>query len=84
VAEGKTLTEPADKKGNVTYMIVLIQKTSDKTSELDKIYWNITVEPYNLNDPSKGVKLKLPAVIRQYDMVDVSADIPAAMKRWKA
>ena len=80
VAEGKTLTEPADKKGNVTYMIVLIQKTSDKTSELDKIYWNITVEPYNLNDPSKGVKLKLPAVIRQYDMVDVSADIPAALK----
>lgn len=80
VAEGKSLTENADKKGNVSYMILLIQKNGSTIKELDKTFWNITIEPYNLNDPSKGVKLKLPAVIKQYDIADVSAEIPSALK----
>ncbi|HOZ68172.1 MAG TPA: carboxypeptidase-like regulatory domain-containing protein [Chitinophagaceae bacterium] len=80
VAEGKSLTDKAEKKGYVTYKIVLVQKTNGKTTELDKTYWNLSVETYNLNDPTKGVKLKLPALIKQYDIVDVSAELPAAVK----
>ncbi len=80
ISEGKSLTDNAEKKGYVTYKIVLVQKANGKTVELDKTYWNLSVESYNLNDASKGVKLKLPALIKQYDIVDVSADFPAAVK----
>lgn len=80
VSEGKSLTDNAEKKGYVTYKIVLVQKINGKAVELDKTYWNLSVETYNLNDPTKGVKLKLPALIKQYDIVDVTAEIPAAVK----
>ncbi len=80
VAEGTTLTENAEKTGYVSYIIHLTKKVKDKTVEIDKAYWDISIEAFNLNDPSKGVKLKIPALIKQYDIVEVSAEIPAAIK----
>ncbi|MGB3008316.1 MAG: carboxypeptidase-like regulatory domain-containing protein [Chitinophagaceae bacterium] len=78
--DGASLTNPADQKGNFYYIIKLVEKKNDQLVELNKVNWNIVVKPYDLNDASKGIKLILPTVIKQYDIIDVSAKIPEYIK----
>lgn len=80
VAEGKTVTHDAKTQGDFVYIVRLFRNRNNQTIEVAKGYWNISVHPFNFNDPSKGIKLKLPALIKQYDVFDVSADIPALLK----
>ncbi|MGB5029780.1 MAG: carboxypeptidase regulatory-like domain-containing protein [Chitinophagaceae bacterium] len=80
VGDGNKYTHDAKEQGTFTYTAKLSRTINNKKTELAKGYWNITVKVYDVNDPSKGIKLKIPALIKQYEIFDVSADIPALLK----
>ncbi|MBI5373631.1 MAG: carboxypeptidase regulatory-like domain-containing protein [Sphingobacteriales bacterium] len=80
VGEGNSYTHDAKEQGQFTYTAKLTRTANNKTTELAKGYWNISVKPYDISDPSKGIKLKIPASIKQYELFDVSADFPALIK----
>ncbi|MBK8055869.1 MAG: hypothetical protein IPK35_22015 [Saprospiraceae bacterium] len=80
VGDGNKYTHDAKEQGTYTYTAKLSRTINNKKTELTKGNWNITVKVYDVNDPSKGIKLKLPALIKQYEIFDVSADIPALLK----
>ena len=80
ITDGNKFTHNADKQGSFSYSIKLIKKVNDKQTIVASTIWYISVKRFDASNPSKGIQLKVPAVIKQYDIFDVSITVPSAIK----
>ena len=62
------------------YTIKLIKKLNNKQTLVASTNWYISVKRFDASDPSKGILLKVPSVIKQYDIFDASITVPAVIK----
>ena len=80
VGEGNTFTHDAKQQGSFSYLIKLIKTVEGKTVDIAKADWWVNVKRFDATAPGKGILVKTPSVIKQYDIFDVTLDIPAALK----
>lgn len=69
VGEGNTFTHDAKQQGSFSYLIKLIKTVEGKTVDIAKADWWVNVKRFDATAPGKGILVKTPSVIKQYDIL---------------